>query len=593
VDDLALSWEGTVRTRDALRKYIEQQMQPGDLVAIIRTGGGVAFLEQFTTDRRILLEAVDTLKWRFSGRCCVGSIDPVPGAEPEKASGPEFLDYDGARMAALGSLETMETVIRGMKRLPGRKSIVLMSESMRLNARITNAVDRITDLANRSAVSLYAVDPTGLKVEMPALGPAPGDDTELGSMLEGLSGSFDAQGGLDLLARRTGGIFFHNSNDIPGLIRQAVDDQLGYYLIGYSPAEGTFDSDAKDAKFHRVTVRVRRPGLAVRWKTGFSGVPDELVEAQNPGPQTREQQLLQALVSPFSANGIKLRLTSYFINTEKDGSFVRSLLFFDGKDIAFKKGEDGLWAADVDMVTSAYRGVKQTVIQGQRREQIRLPDDVHADALRQGFWYILDVPMKEPGAFLMRAAIRDAESKRLGSATQIVQVPDMRKGQLALAAVTVRLVPPALMKTLKLAPKGANSEPWWAGGPAVRRFLPGQSIVYNFIVVNPKLKGSAKAFKVDSFVRVFRNGRPIFTSEPKPLPEVGRMDPRHVSSAGVLHLGKHMEPGEYLVQVVVVDRHAKKSKGTVGGWIDFEVTPPTAVAQTAPSAANPAPSAAP
>ena len=34
VDDLGLSFESIVRVRDALKKFVDEQMQPGDLVAI-------------------------------------------------------------------------------------------------------------------------------------------------------------------------------------------------------------------------------------------------------------------------------------------------------------------------------------------------------------------------------------------------------------------------------------------------------------------------------------------------------------------------------------------------------------------------------
>lgn len=44
VDDLALRFEDLVSVREALRQYVERQMQPGDLVALVRTGGGVAIL---------------------------------------------------------------------------------------------------------------------------------------------------------------------------------------------------------------------------------------------------------------------------------------------------------------------------------------------------------------------------------------------------------------------------------------------------------------------------------------------------------------------------------------------------------------------
>jgi len=90
---------------------------------------------------------------------------------------------------------------------------------------------------------------------------------------------FGMQEGLDALARRTGGLFYHDRNDIPECIRQATDDQLGYYLLGYSPREGTFEKDAAKAKSHRVVVRMRLPGLTVRWKSGFNGVTDELTTA--------------------------------------------------------------------------------------------------------------------------------------------------------------------------------------------------------------------------------------------------------------------------------------------------------------------------
>src|ERR1035437_6770469 len=74
VDDLALTFENLVRTRDALKRYVETQLQPGDLVGIVRTGGGIAILEQFTTDKRVLLEAIANFRWRFSGRPGIGKI---------------------------------------------------------------------------------------------------------------------------------------------------------------------------------------------------------------------------------------------------------------------------------------------------------------------------------------------------------------------------------------------------------------------------------------------------------------------------------------------------------------------------------------
>src|SRR5437016_10658813 len=54
VDDLGLSFESIARIRGSLKKFVDQEMQPDDLVAVVRTGAGMGALQQFTSDKRIL-----------------------------------------------------------------------------------------------------------------------------------------------------------------------------------------------------------------------------------------------------------------------------------------------------------------------------------------------------------------------------------------------------------------------------------------------------------------------------------------------------------------------------------------------------------
>ncbi len=53
-------------------------------------------------------------------------------------------------------------------------------------------------------------------------------------------------------------------------------------------------------------------------------------------------------------------------------------------------------------------------------------------------------------------------------------------------------------------------------------------------------------------------------------------DPNHLVGGGVLKLGTKMEPGDYVVQIVVND---KAAKSTATQWTDFEVMPLTAATQ--------------
>jgi VWFA-related protein len=628
VDDLALSFDSIVRVRDALRKYIEQEMRPGDLVAIVRTGGGIALLEQFTTDRRLLLEAVDLLKWRFSGRAGLASILPMPGEEntgPQDR--PQMLDY-GYTLSALGSLGTLTQVVQGMRDLPGRKSVVLLSDSLRVDAEVGAAIEKLTDLANRSNVSIYSVDPRGLQSGMsaaeiamadesgypprpggasgrgPGLGQpdptepdrnapdrnapdnAPGMGQENPGRNSGSGGPFtfplppgaseiQSVGGLADLAKGTGGLFFANRNDIVGCVRESTADQLGYYLLGYTPAEGTFDKDREKARFHRMTVRVRRPGLRVRWKSGFRGVPDELTLTDNT-EKTREQQLLEALASPFAAAGIRVRLTSIFSVSKKFGPFMHSLLYFDAHDLTFKRDDAGNWHAGIDLVVSSYRGVKEPLIQRQRVQSIDLTDEMYGKAMKEGFLFVFDELMKEPGMFLQRVVVRDHESKRLGSASQFVVAPDTRKGRLALSGIMLQLASDEVVRAAGyVLPDTAKGkvEAWSEGGPAVRRYHSSQNIAYGYILINPKVAGPDKMPKAVSQVRVYRNGKPFYTGRQQSVFGKRPDEPTDFLAAGVLHLGTDVRPGEYLIQVTVTDPLHKKKQSQVSQWADFEVVP--------------------
>jgi len=86
VDDLGLSWESTSYVRRALKKFVDDQIQPGDLVAIIRTSGGMGALQQFTADKRQLYAAVERVKWNSLGRGGVSAFapmePPIPNAVP-------------------------------------------------------------------------------------------------------------------------------------------------------------------------------------------------------------------------------------------------------------------------------------------------------------------------------------------------------------------------------------------------------------------------------------------------------------------------------------------------------------------------------
>src|SRR5690242_7129825 len=120
VDDLGISAEtmGQIKTR--LHKFLAEELQPNDLIAIIRTGGTVGALQQFTTDKRRLSRAVDQLRWNVCSRMGLSIIPRV-----ESVGDPACYDDSPAL-----SLKALRYILESMGRLPGRKSMVLLSDNL-------------------------------------------------------------------------------------------------------------------------------------------------------------------------------------------------------------------------------------------------------------------------------------------------------------------------------------------------------------------------------------------------------------------------------------------------------------------------------
>ncbi|MGE3468367.1 MAG: VWA domain-containing protein, partial [Pyrinomonadaceae bacterium] len=113
VDDLNLSFPSTFWVREALKKFINEQIQEGDVVAIVRSGAGVGALQQFTADRRQLLAAVDRVKWNSLGSGKTSFFSPA--RDTGGSSEGQELDQLREEIFAAGTLGAVNFVVRGMK----------------------------------------------------------------------------------------------------------------------------------------------------------------------------------------------------------------------------------------------------------------------------------------------------------------------------------------------------------------------------------------------------------------------------------------------------------------------------------------------
>lgn len=572
VDDLGLSFDSIARIRGALKKFVDNEMQPGDLVAIVRTGAGMGALQQFTADKRVLYAAIDRVRFNSLGRVGVSSFDPLGSGERTT------LDAEREGIVAAGSLGAIRYVVDGLRELPGRKAVVLFSENLKLfsrdgeNDRVMQGVRQLEDAANRASVVIYSIDPRGLET----LQLTAADNTSRMSArrisrvpMRRATQEFRSQDGMVMLANDTGGRFFSNGNDIAGALRDAVADTEGYYLLGYHPDPSTFDVNGRPT-FHNVKVKLLRAGLEVRSRSGFFGRSDLLHE---PKTQGRDAEMRAALSSPFGAAGIHVRLTTLYAQSPTAGAFVDAMLYIDAKDLKFTDQPDGWHKAVIDVAAVTFAANGQPVDSSGKTYNVQLKDEAYEDTLRTGLVYNMQHPVKKPGAYQMRIALRDVNSSQVGSASEFIEVPDVSKGKLTLSSLMLRKYEPQRAPGTAKPGESAPSNGPTMFSPASRTFHPGDQILYGYQILNAHREANQQP-EVETFARVFRDGQEIFTGKPTPLPLAA--DAKELVGGGVLKLGGQLGPGDYVVQIVVND---KAAKATATQWTDFQVTDSSAPAQ--------------
>ena len=585
VDDLTLSFISTYYVRQALKKFVDEQMQDGDLVAIIRTGAGIGALQQFTNDRRQLYAAIEKVRWNAAGGGNIGAFAPLKEkiqTEPDDAEnggrGPEEIERETndfrESLFATGTLGAINYIVRGMQDLPGRKSVMLLSDGFKLftedsngnkeSGRVLQSLRSLVDMANRASVVIYTMDARGLQTA----GFTAEDDTggrtptELDQQFSQRRNQlFDTQDGLRYLAQQTGGLAIINNNDLSGGIRKILDDQ-SYYLIGYEPDDSTFDP--KTRRFNKLEIKVKRPDVRVRYRSGFFGVSDEKLVRP---AQSNGQRLVLALSSPFAVNDISMRLNALFGNAGKLGSYIRSLVHVKAQDLNFEEQPDGSRKAVFDILAAGFGDNGVVVEQISKTYTMSVKKEAYEKSIKTGFVYEFTIPVKKAGAYQLRVALRDQATNKIGSANQFVEVPDLRKNRLVLSGVALENISFDVWQKRNAGQIVANDLSDPLSDTSLRQFKRGTVLNYGFAIYNAK-----QAASLTYQTKIFREGTPIFEGKLQPVPaQPAGADPKIARFTGSLSLGTAMLPGDYVLQITVIDNLAKEKQKTAVQFVQFEL----------------------
>jgi VWFA-related protein len=598
IDDLSVNMGQLPPLRDAVRKFVEEQVQPGDIVAIYRSSGGLGLFEQFTTDKRALLAGIANV--RFRNMNGVDSLAPIDSNPMEDDPNPTIAamaleqrmrEESNMRtrqdMLTAGMLSGAAFIVQGLRDLPGRKSMVIFSESIQLydlpqalnnpganpmaagasggtRDRTRAAMRSLVDIANRSGVTFYTVDPRGLQV----LGATAADTfsqdvRKAQGRIQQRQMDFSlSQDGLSTLAEETGGLFFRNTNDLGRALTDAANDQDGYYLVAFQPDAETFEKTKQgQSRMHKLTIKVHGQGMKVRYRKSFAGVPDSERVAANANP------LVSAMMSPFRASEIPMKLTPIYLEAaDGTGPFIRAHLFLDPKGFQFAddpaapedKNRTPWKQAVADEMVVLYDQNGALVERVAQSQTIRVRADNYAALLKNGISQVLDIPVKKPGAYQVRAAVMDQANRQTGSSAQFVVIPDLKNKDLAMSDIT--LLTDAYLKSQSS-----------GGAPSLRVARPGEKLAYAGYVYNVKSGKQAGSANLLVQIVLYREGKAVYTGPKTPYRQSGLKEGEHLALSGNLQLGSKLAEGEYVLQVAIQDLEAPRKHQYVLKSADFEV----------------------
>jgi VWFA-related protein len=563
VDDLALSGEYAARLRQWIRKWLDEEMQPNDLVAVMRTGGGVGALHQFTNDKRMLYAAADLITYNATSRVAFTEADYATGNTLKDWRGFALPSFDEERDLVFTkfTIGSIQNVVDGMKYLPGRKSIILFSERLKLKfypcdgmsqgreQALKEPLQRLIDSAHRSAVVIHSIDPRGV--------------VNTNHTCELLA----SQDGMLMLAQQTGGLFISGHNDIVRAIKTAARDGDGYYLIGYPPNEKTVGEMKKGKpKLHKIEVRVKPPGLHVRTRMEFLSAPD----AKTPTDLlTRQERVGQALQSPFAGGALRVRLTALFWQTNEEKPFINALLHFDSDKISFSEDPDGWHKAAVEVTAALFGSDGQQVDFADKTWNLQAKGQTYEYIKKNGISFLMKVPVKDPGVYQMRLVLRDTATGQLGSAAQVVEVPNIRDGKLALSGILMAANKSKSQEAVDQK-EGMIEDTDSKKTAAVRVFESGETVAWAYQILNAKTEKAEKP-QVQSQIRLFCEGKEVYSGLPVML-ESPQGGTKRMIAADQLYM-KQLPPGYYVLQIAVTDTLAKEKKPVVQS-IDFDAQSP-------------------
>jgi VWFA-related protein len=224
-----------------LTRFLNEQPEGQPLAIYLRAGSGCFLVQNFTSDRKLRLDALHKAIPRF----------PPLGRE-------YLTDFD-----------TLHQIAASLSQLPGRKNVLWFSGGS-THILLPDAIPVQNDAAwrdlydelDQERIAVYPIDARGLifgGIELAAQHLA-----------------------MNYVGQATGGQAFYNNNGLKEITEHLLDADGSFYTLTYSPRNLDFDN-----KWHKVRVEVEGASYHLSYRSGYFADGSVREKDQTTGPRTR------------------------------------------------------------------------------------------------------------------------------------------------------------------------------------------------------------------------------------------------------------------------------------------------------------------
>jgi VWFA-related protein len=422
-DDYHLEFGDLAQIQQAAKHYLEKNLDSGARVAIFSASGRNDI--EFTRDRDKLdlalaklhvvlnLESCPKISVYLAQRVedgdqgalevakamvlpCRCKSEPCPPMEfPTREESHLVLQQNEMRVRT--TLTALDNAVRRMAGMPGERSMAILSDGF-LDTYHENRIDVLIDHALRQHVVINALDARGLYATLP-------DESYA---RQGMQRQADI---LAEAAEGTGGVFVENTNDLEGGLAR-VESPHTTYILGFSP-----ENFKPDGQFHKLQVKlVNSAHLTVQARRGYfapKGAANSAV--------AEKEAMENAIFSSQDVPGLPIQISTKFVRVDSRNTKIDVTVAADLHSVRFRKA-DGRNLDDLTLIVVLFDGDGNYVTGQNQIVNLNLTDAELEKLKSTGGEGAAELNAK-PGNYVVRAVVRESESKQLGAASQRVEIP--------------------------------------------------------------------------------------------------------------------------------------------------------------------------